>query len=106
MAFSSRSSIARAPGFGVSQSGRFLRDWLWQGFNTDLAGRPVFEGLMPSVPGARATWTNVRFAQPGRFSRQHEDHGVFGFGFPFSYATVTDRVTGARDGVLNMIKDV
>jgi len=89
-----------AVGFGVSQSGRFLRDFLWRGFNADTAGRPVFDGLMPNMAGARTTWTNVRFAQPGRFSRQHEDHGVPGFTFPFSYAPVADPVTGMRDGLM------
>ncbi len=31
-------SVSRAIGFGVSQSGRFLRDFLYLGFNEDLAG--------------------------------------------------------------------
>ncbi len=89
-----------AVAFGGSQSGRYLRDFLWQGFNRDLAGRRVFDGVIPFIPGARQTFTNFRFAEPGRFSRQHEDHGVPGFTFPFTYATLTDPVTGKRDGVL------
>lgn len=89
-----------AIGHGVSQSGRFLRDFLWRGFNSDATGRPVFDGVMPSIAGARTTWTNARFAQPGRFSRQHEDHGVPGFSFPFAYAPTTDPVTGNHDGLL------
>ena len=44
-------SVSRAIGFGVSQSGRFLRDFLHLGFNEDLAGRVVFDGLMPHVAG-------------------------------------------------------
>ena len=86
--------------FGGSQSGRYLRDFLWQGFNRDLTGRKVFDGVIPFIPGARRTFTNFRFAEPGRFSRQHEDHGVPGFDFPFAYATVKDPVTGKRDGIL------
>jgi len=35
-------SIAIA--LGVSQSGRFLRDFLYQGFNEDVSGRIVFDG--------------------------------------------------------------
>ncbi len=89
-----------AIGFGGSQSGRYLRDFLWQGFNRDLAGRKVFDGVIPFIPGARRTFTNFRFAEPGRFSRQHEDHGVPGFDFPFTYATVRDPVTGKVDGIL------
>ena len=89
-----------AVAFGASQSGRYLRDFLWQGFNRDLAGRRVFDGVIPHIPGARQTFTNFRFAEPGRFSRQHEDHGVPGFSFPFTYATLRDPVTGKRDGIL------
>ena len=37
--------IDRAIGFGISQSGRYLQDYLYLGFNTDEAGRTVFEGL-------------------------------------------------------------
>lgn len=86
--------------FGGSQSGRYLRDYLWQGFNADLSGRRVFDGAIPFIPGARQTFTNFRFAEPGRFSRQHEDHGVPGFSFPFAYATLRDPVTGKSDGIL------
>ena len=90
-----------AVAFGGSQSGRYLRDFLWQGFNRDTAGRKVFDGVIPFIPGARRTFTNFRFAEPGRFSRQHEDHGVPGFTFPFAYRTMTDPVTGKRDGIHN-----
>ena len=89
-----------AVGFGGSQSGRYLRDFLWQGFNRDGAGKRVFDGVIPFIPGARRTFTNFRFAEPGRFSRQHEDHGVPGFDFPFTYASLKDPVTGKRDGIL------
>lgn len=85
---------------GISQSGRFARDYLWQGFNTDVNGRKVFDGAMPLIAGSRKTWTNFRFAQPGRWSKQHEDHFQAGDQFPFTYATTTDPVSGARDGIL------
>jgi len=85
---------------GVSQSGRYLRDFVYQGFNRDLQGRRVFDGMLSIIPGGRRTFTNHRFAEPGRFSRQHEDHGVPGFTFPYAYATLSDPVTGAKDGIL------
>src|SRR5207237_8027416 len=44
-----KSAITRAHAFGVSQSGRFLRHLLYQGFNVDEKGRRVFDGLMPHV---------------------------------------------------------
>jgi hypothetical protein len=87
--------------FGISQSGRYLRDFLWQGFNRDLNGGRVFDGMMPIIAGGRRTYTNLRFAQPGSFSRQHEDHDVPGFDFPFTYGTMRDSVTGKTDGILS-----
>jgi hypothetical protein len=87
-------------GVGGSQSGRYLRDLLWQGFNDDGAGRRVFDGLLVQVAGSRKTFTNRRWGEPGRFSRQHEDPLVYGNQFPFTYAVTTDPVTGRRDGLL------
>jgi hypothetical protein len=87
-------------GFGPSQSGRYLRDFLYLGFNQGLDGRRVFDGVFSLIPGGRRTFTNYRFAEPGRFSRQHEDHDVPGFDFPFTYATLRDPVTGRTDGLL------
>ncbi len=93
-------SIASVFAFGASQSGRFLRDYLWQGFNEDLEGGKVFDGVMPSLAGSRKTFTNFAFAQPGRFSCQHEDHLTPGDQFPFAYATRQDPVSGRTDGIL------
>ena len=93
-------AFSSAVAFGGSQSGRYLRDFLWQGFNRDLAGRRVFDGVIPFIPGGRRTFTNFRFAEPGRFSRQHEDHDVPGFTFPFTYASLPDPNTGRSDGIL------
>ncbi len=86
--------------FGMSQSGRLLRDWLWQGFNEDLDGAMVFDGVIPSLAGSRKTFTNFPFAQPGRFSCQHEDHLTPGDQFPFTYATRFDPISGTTDGIL------
>lgn len=89
-----------ALGEGISQSGRYLRDFLYQGFNKDVNGKTVFDGLMPIIPAGRRTWTNVRFAQGGRWSKQHEDHWMPGDQFPFAYNVITDPVGGATDGLL------
>jgi hypothetical protein len=85
---------------GISQSGRFLRDFLWQGFNTDGNMRQVFDGMLPLVGGSRKTYTNYRWAKPGDYSRQHETHYTPGDQFPFAYATITDPLTGKTDGLL------
>ena len=84
---------------GVSQSGRFLRDLIWQGFNAGVNGVRVFDGAMPLIAGSRKSFVNVRFAQPGRYSTQHIDHITYGDQFPFSYATTTDPLTGRTDGI-------
>jgi hypothetical protein len=89
-----------AIGEGISQSGRFLRDFLYQGFNADTSGHIVFDGMMPIIAGARRTWINTLFSQPGRWSKQHEDHFMPGFQFPFAYDVITDPVSGVTDGLL------
>ncbi len=89
-----------ALGEGISQSGRFLRDFLYQGFNKDGSGAKVFDALMPIIPAGRRTWTNVRFAQGGRWSKQHEDHWMPGDQFPFTYGVTTDPVGGTTDGLM------
>ena len=85
---------------GISQSGRFLRDLVYQGFNEDEDGELVFDGVIPHVAGSRRTFTNARWAQPGRYSRQHETHLTPGDQFPFSYGVLTDPLTGLTDGIL------
>jgi hypothetical protein len=93
-------SVGRAIGFGVSQSGRFLRDFLYLGFNEDTHGRMVFDGLMPHVAGTRRMATNVRFGQPGRNPRHPQDPAWQADLFPFTYATLTDPLSGKTDGLL------
>lgn len=84
---------------GISQSGRFLRDFIWEGFNQSKDGRRVFDGAMPLIAGSRKSFANARWAQPGRYSRQHEDRYYQGDQFPFAYPVTTDPVTGAIDGI-------
>jgi hypothetical protein len=92
--------IDRAIGFGLSQSGRYLQDYLYLGFNADEAGRTVFEGLMPHISGGKKTFTNYRFSQPGRSPYQHADMLYPGADFPFTYPVITDTLTGKTDGFL------
>ena len=75
------------------------RDFLYQGFNEDVAGRIVFDGMHPNIAGSRKTFTNYQFGQPGRWQKQHEDHVYPGDQFPFTYATLTDPLSGRTDGL-------
>ncbi len=61
-----RTAIKRSIGFGVSQSGRFLREFLYDGFNEDEMHRKVFDGVWAHVGGAGRGSFNQRFAQPSR----------------------------------------
>jgi len=76
-----------------------LRDMVYQDFNVDDSGHIVFDGLLSAVTGSRKTNVNTEFSQPGRFSRQHEDHLFPGDQFPFTYATTTDPISGKTDGI-------
>jgi hypothetical protein len=92
--------IASVIGFGQSQSGRFLHDFLYLGFNEDESGRPVFDGLIPFIAGGKRTFTNYTFGQPGRDVQQHGDKLYPGGQFPFSYPVTHDAVSGRTDGLL------
>jgi hypothetical protein len=58
--------VQRVIGFGYSQSGRFLREFVRDGFNGDEKGRASFDGLMISSAGAGGGSFNHRFAMPGQ----------------------------------------
>ncbi|QBP76247.1 peptidase [Herbaspirillum huttiense] len=87
-------------GEGISQSGRFMRDFLYMGFNKNAQGNKVFDGMMAIIPGGRRTWINERFSQPGRWSKGHEEHWMPGDQFPFAYNVMKDPVSGVTDGLL------
>ena len=58
--------VARAYGFGISQSGRFLRTFVQRGFEADENGRAVFDAIVPIVSGPALGSFDHRFAQPSR----------------------------------------
>jgi hypothetical protein len=93
-------AVRHTVGFGISQSGRVLRDLVHLGFNQDLGGRRVFDAIFPVVAGSRRTFVNFAFAQPGRYSRQHEDHAFLDDQFPFTYPVLHDPISGKTDGIL------
>jgi hypothetical protein len=94
-------AIRRAIAFGISQSGRFLRTYLYYGFNGDEANRKVFDGVMAHVAGAGRGSFNHRFAQPSR-----DGHPFLNFFyptdiFPFTDQPQRDPETGVEDGLLS-----
>jgi hypothetical protein len=93
--------IEKVYGWGRSQTGRCLRDFVYQGFNADAHGRRVFDGILPHVSGGGLMWMNHRFANVVRpAGQQYEDHLNPADRFPFSYARSTDHITGASDAIL------
>ncbi len=84
---------------GISQSGRYLRDFVHQGFNQDENGRKVFDGVLSHIAGIGGVFLNEEFGQPARTNTQHEDHTYPENAFPFSAARQTDPVSG-RVGAL------
>ncbi len=95
-----RNPIRWTTAVGNSQSGRFLRTLLYEGFNEDIDGRIVFDGMMPHIAGGRRGFFNHEFAQTTRWSRANEEHFQPNDGFPFTYEVLTDPITGKTDGLL------
>jgi hypothetical protein len=58
-------SVSRVLGYGYSQSGRFLRDFLCRGFNEDEQGKLAFDGLFIASAGAGRGSFDHRYAMPG-----------------------------------------
>ena len=63
-------TINQVYGFGHSQSGRFLRHFIYLGLNLDENEEKVFDGLIVHAAGARRGEFNQRFAQPSSAIKQ------------------------------------
>jgi Alpha/beta hydrolase domain len=92
--------IATAIGWGVSQTGRFLRHFVYEGFNEDEQGARVFDGLIDQVGGAGRGSFNHRFGQQSRDQLQHFNILYPVDMFPFTDADQLDPETGVTDGLL------
>ena len=86
--------------FGRSQSGRYLRDHVAQGFNQDESARKVFDGVLAHTAGVGGVFLNAEFGQPARTNTQHEDRTFPENAFPFATARMTDPVTGQTGSLL------
>jgi hypothetical protein len=97
-----RGTLNRSIGFGLSQSGRLLRTFLYDGFNSDERGRRVFDGVIAHLAGGARGSFNLRFAQPSRASWSYFYPNAI---FPFSDEVQTDPVTGVSDGLLARVDE-
>jgi Alpha/beta hydrolase domain len=80
--------------FGPSQDGRFLREFLYEGFNADEQGQRAFDGVIAHIAGsARGKDFNSRFARPNGLAFYVASL------FPYLDLDQHDPVTGKTDGV-------
>ena len=80
--------------FGISQTGRFLRQFLYDGFNADESNRRVFDAVWVHIAGAARGSFNERFAKPSQGDMFEPTR------FPFADAEETD-VDGSRAALLS-----
>lgn len=91
----------RVIGEGISQNGRFLRDFLYQGFNADEDGRIALDGVLSHVAGAGRGDFNYRFAQPSRDAQPTSSVFFPTDIFPFTDQPETDPITREKGGLLD-----
>jgi hypothetical protein len=91
----------RVYGEGISQNGRFLRDFLYQGFNADEDGRIALDGVLAHVAGAGRGSFNYRFAQPSRDAQPTSSVYFPTDIFPFTDEPERDPLTGESGGILD-----
>jgi hypothetical protein len=96
-----RPSVKLAIGFGISQSGRWLREFVYDGFNADESGRKVFDGVWADVAGAGRGSFNFRYAQPSRDGWPYINVFYPTDVFPFTDTPESDPVTGKTGGLLD-----
>jgi hypothetical protein len=56
--------IRHALALGISQSGRYLRDFIQQGFNRDETGKRVFDGVLSHIAGVGGVFLPAGLAAP------------------------------------------
>ena len=88
-------------GEGISQNGRFLRDFLYQGFNADENNRIALDGVLAHVAGAGRGNFNYRFAQPSRDAQPTSSVFFPTDIFPFTDLPEKDPISGNTSGLLD-----
>lgn len=86
-------------GYGASLAGRVVREFVYEGWNRDAEGRKVFDAVQTHT-GIGRLYFNMRFAQIGRYPRQHEEHSYPSERYPFNFASIPDPFSERNDGVM------
>ena len=92
-------AIDKIYGYGASLAGRVVREFVYEGWNRDVEGRRVFDAVQTHT-GIGRLYLNMRFAQIGRYPRQHEEHSYPSERYPFNFAAIPDPFTGKNEGVM------
>jgi hypothetical protein len=91
-------TIKNTIGSGVSQCGNFMKTFLHLGFNQNLEGKQVFDGVYAQI-AARQNNLNMRFAVPGGGGGVRTDHTAFGQGGTRGLdPSYVDAVSGRSEG--------
>jgi hypothetical protein len=93
--------VRRVYAVGISQSGRFLRHFLYQDFNADEQGRQIMDGVIAHVAGAGRGSFNHRFAQPSRDAQPLSSIFFPTDVFPYTDLPENDAETGETAGLLD-----
>jgi len=91
--------IDKVYGYGASLAGRVVREFVYEGWNRDVEGRKVFDAVQTHT-GIGRIYCNMRFAQIGRYPRQHEEHSYPSERYPFNFSPIPDPFTGRNEGVM------
>jgi hypothetical protein len=91
--------VDRVYGYGASLAGRVVREFVYEGWNRDAEGRKIFDAVQTHT-GIGRLYFNMRFAQIGRYPRQHEEHSYPSERYPFNFSPIPDPFSGKVDSVM------
>ena len=86
--------ISYAYAYGRSQTGRYLRTYIYNDFNRDEQGREALDGIIANVAGGMRGEFNQRFGQNSK-----DRNSMLAQLFPFSSVEQTDPETGVTDSL-------
>ena len=84
--------------YSISQPSRTLNDFHRLGFNADLQGRRVLDGILSHTGGGSGDQINYRYGQTGRTERNRQNHLYPEGIFPFAHQVTRDDLSGRTAG--------
>ena len=87
---------SRAIAFGVSQTGRLLNQFLYEGLNSDNKFEKIYDGFFIHIAGSQRGDFNHRFAQPTSAGAPS-----FGQRYPFAATSLKDPFSDRVESLIN-----